>query len=283
MSETPSTATFCVRHPDRQTYLACTRCGRPACPQCLVPASVGFHCVDCLASQPQPRGKTLLGAASTDGRPKVTRAIMAVVILAFIAQQAIPTLTNDFALLGLAVDEQGWIGVGAGEWWRVITVGFLHAGLIHLAFNMYALWLLGTALEEVLGHLRFAALYVVSLIGGSTASLLFNPPNQAAVGASGAIFGLFGALVIINRRTGRSATPIYGILILNMVLSFLIPQIDWRAHVGGLIAGACAAIGLSAKRHRGLQIALPTAVLILTLIAIAVRADQLAGLLTGYR
>lgn len=223
----------CVRHPERTTYLACTRCGRPSCPQCLTPAAVGFHCTDCVAAQPEVRGRTKLGARGTDGNPRVTKAIIGLCVTIFVLQISGYINQNNYSLWAPAVN--------AGEWWRIITAGFFHVNTLHIAFNMYALWLLGPNLEQLLGHRKFSALYLLSLLGGSTASYLFNPPITASVGASGAIFGLFGATVVIARRLGLDASGIYGIIGINLVIGFIIPGIDWRAHVGGLVAGALSA------------------------------------------
>lgn len=272
----------CVRHPERTTYLSCTRCGRPSCPQCLVPAAVGFHCVDCVASQPVSRGRTRLGFQGTDGNPRVTKAIIAIAIVVY----ALQSFQRDsfqseilvrFSLIGLAQTGQGLIGVATGEWWRLITVGFLHAGLLHIAFNMYALWLLGPSLEQILGHRRFLGLYAISLLGGSTASYFFNAPNTPAVGASGAIFGLFGATVVVSRRLGRDASGIYGIIGLNLIIGFLIPQVDWRAHLGGLIAGAAAAWVIG--RGKQVQRLGTLSILAALVIAIAIRTAELRSLL----
>lgn len=268
----------CVRHPDRTTYLACTRCGRSSCPQCLIPAAVGFHCVDCVASQPVARGRTQLGFRGTDGKPRVTQAIIAVAVLVYLIQMSDPRFAVDFYLIGLARSGGDLIGVAMGEWWRLLSVGFLHAGFLHIFFNMYALWLLGPNLERVYGHRRFAFLYLFALLGGSTASYFLNAPNTPAVGASGAIFGLFGATVVVARRLGRDASGIYGIILINVVIGFVVPQIDWRAHLGGLVTGAVVAYLLDGRRARVLQYAGLIGVAAVLLMAVLVRTTELRSL-----
>lgn len=275
MSEHPIEAQSCPRHPDRTTYLACTRCGRPACPQCLVPASVGFHCVDCLATQPKTQGRTLIGARSTGGSASITKLILVAAIVAFIAQQVVPGFTRQFWLVGLAYDGSTLVGVALGEWWRLFTVGFLHAGFVHIAFNMYALWLLGPNLEQVYGHRRFGVIYLLALLGGSTASFLFNAPNTPAVGASGAIFGLFGATIVVARRLGRDASGIYSILLINVIIGFVVPNIDWRAHAGGLVIGSLTAWLVDGRRGRGLVVVGPILVFAGLVMAVAWRTTEL--------
>ena len=125
-----------------------------------------------------------------------------------------------------------------GEWWRIGTVALVHAGIFHLGFNLYALMVLGNPLEDMLGQRKFLVLFLVSLIGGSLASMFFNPSNVNAVGVSGAIFGLFGALVMLSNRYGIDNRPMYTVIGINLAIGFIFPGIDWRAHVGGLIAGA---------------------------------------------
>lgn len=227
----------CARHADRHTFLSCVRCGRPACTECLIPASVGFQCVDCVkansAITPQIR------RAQRATKPVVTMAIIAVTFLVYLIQQADPSIFFRFSLIGLAQNPLGaLIGVANGEWYRLITVGLLHASLLHIGFNMYALWILGPSIEFAFGRWRYLAIYVASLLGGSTASLLFNSPQIAAVGASGAIFGLFGATIVANKRLGRPVNSVYAVIGINLIFGFMVPNVDWHAHLGGLALGA---------------------------------------------
>jgi hypothetical protein len=171
--------------------------------------------------------------------PVLTFVFIGLSVLGFLLQQVDSTVFNKLALVGYAQYPDGtWLGVANGEWYRLATVALLHGGVLHLLFNMYALWVIGVPLESSIGRWRFATIYLVALLGGSSASLLFNAANTPAVGASGAIFGLFGATVIVNRRRGRDATSMYSVIAINLALGFFLPNVDWHAHVGGLIFGA---------------------------------------------
>ena len=226
----------CVRHKDRHTLLSCVRCGRPACTECLIPASVGFHCVDCIKENgglaPQVR------RAQRASKPVVTITIIALTVFVYLLQQADKTIFFRFSLIGLAQYPLGtWVGVANGEWYRLLTVALLHASWIHIGFNMYALWVLGPPIESAFGRSRFFTIYLASLLGGSTASLLFNSPQIAAIGASGAIFGLFGATIVANKRLGRPVNGVYVIIAINLAFGFIVPNVDWHAHLGGLVLG----------------------------------------------
>jgi membrane associated rhomboid family serine protease len=143
------------------------------------------------------------------------------------------------------------VGVADGETYRLLTAAFLHGGVLHLLLNMYALFLFGPQLEASLGRVRFTALYVLSALGGSALSYAFSPPNQPSLGASGAVFGLLGAYLVISRRLGRDTTPVMVLLVINLGYGFLVPRIDWKAHVGGLVVGALVALVLAyAPRER---------------------------------
>jgi membrane associated rhomboid family serine protease len=239
-------AAVCVRHPDRATGLSCTRCGRPACPECLREASVGYQCVDCVAEgQRTARQGTTVAGAAPRGRSVVVPALIAINAAVYVltAVQAGNPMYNSlselFRDLSLA---PGY--VHAGQWWRVLTSGFLHIGPIHLVFNMVALWMLGRDLEIVLGRGRFLALYLVSLLGGSAAVMLFYAPDEQVAGASGAVFGLMGALVVVLRRLRAPAGQVFGIIGLNVLISVVIPGISLIGHLGGLVIGAAATAAL---------------------------------------
>ncbi|OIQ72242.1 rhomboid protease GluP [mine drainage metagenome] len=165
--------------------------------------------------------------------------IIAVTVLVYLLQQLDPSIFYRFSLVGLATDPSGTlIGVANGEWYRLLTVGLLHASWLHIGFNMYALWVLGPAIEFAFGRSRFLTIYVASLLGGSTASLMFNSPSIVAVGASGAIFGLFGAMIVANKRLGRPVNSVYAVIAVNLAFGFMVPNVDWHAHLGGLALGA---------------------------------------------
>lgn len=227
----------CPRHPDRVSYVRCQRCGRPTCPECQRQAPVGIQCVDCVAeaARTQRAPRTALGAPVSTGRPVVTITIIAMCVVSFLLQQIVAGWTSRWAFAPF---------IGETEPWRFLTSAFLHSSsVIHILFNMVALWMVGPYLESMLGRARFAALYVLSAIGGSVGVLLLASPDalswyQGVVGASGAVFGLFGAVLVVLRRLGRDARSILVIIGLNIVIGFVVPQIAWQAHLGGLAVGA---------------------------------------------
>ena len=227
----------CYRHPDRVTYVSCTRCAHPICPECMRTASVGFQCPDCVgeaaAAMRQPT--TVAGAQLID-RPVLTYGLIAVNLVVFAVQLAVGI--ND-----LAVDFGMWpFGIAIGnEWWRLLTSAFLHGSFLHVAFNMYVLFVLGPPLERILGHLRFLVLYVTAALGGSVVSYAFSDVRTVSVGASGAIFGLMGALIVAGRRLRADIRQVVVLLAVNVVIGFIAPGIDWRAHLGGLVVGAASA------------------------------------------
>ncbi|HUW79116.1 MAG TPA: rhomboid family intramembrane serine protease [Candidatus Nanopelagicaceae bacterium] len=204
-------------------------------------------------------------------KPVVTISIIAVTILVYLLQQVDSSILPRFALVGLFPNSGGtWMGVANGEWYRVFTVGLLHASWLHIGFNMYALWILGPAIEVAFGRWRYLGIYIASLLGGSTASLLFNSPTTFAVGASGAIFGLFGAMIIANKRLGRPVNSVYAIIAINLVFGFVVPNVDWHAHLGGLLIGsltsAVMVYGVRRPRLVGLALISGTAILVLLLV-----------------
>ncbi|MGP7959326.1 rhomboid family intramembrane serine protease [Sanguibacter sp. A247] len=247
-------APVCPRHPDRPSYVMCQRCGRPACIDCQRPAAVGVHCVDCVAEQARraPVTRTILGARAGDERPVITIVLIAICVVSYVLQRR----------LGVQ-----WTGplemapvLGAREPWRLLTATFLHVDSIaHIAFNMIALWSVGPTLEHVLGRGRFLSLYLLSALGGSVAVVWLADPltsewNTAVRGASGAVFGLFGAFVVVLRRFGRDASQVYVVIALNVVIGFVIPRIAWEAHLGGFVVGAAvtAAFAYAPRERRHL-------------------------------
>ena len=234
----PDEPPVCPRHPDRVAYVRCQRCDRPACPQCQVPSAVGVHCVDCARKSTASRRdvRSLLGGRAV-ADALVTKGLIIACVTIYLAQMAAPALGARLAFVPAAASTQPW---------RFVTTAFLHASPMHLAFNMWALWMLGSALEPVLGRWRFAALYALSAVGGSTMIYWLASPTSSSwwgltVGASGAVFGLFAALFIIQRRFGRDTTAIVGLLVLNLIISFLGANISWQGHLGGLTTGALVA------------------------------------------
>ncbi len=237
----PQAQAVCVRHPDRATGLACSRCGRPSCPECLREASVGYQCVDCVreGTRGVRRGVTPAGAP-VRSRALVVPVLVAVNLLAFVATaaQAGSIATNydsdlftQFALVSELVAD--------GEWWRLVTSGFLHIGPLHIAFNMYALWIIGRDMELLLGRGRFLAVYLLGMLGGA-AAVMWLQPGVLVAGASGAVFGLMGGLLVAVLRLRRPYGQVLGLLAVNLALGFFISGISWQAHVGGLVVGAAA-------------------------------------------
>jgi len=225
---------------------------RPTCPECQRPAAVGIQCVDCVAEGAKTvrQARTVFGGSVTDGRPVATMTIIAICLVVFVAQMAVPGLQEKIAFVP---------ALAASEPWRFITSAFAHGGITHIAFNMYALWVMGSYLEPMLGRARFVAIYLLSAIGGSVMYLLLSTPTSiedalagnygmwrtGAVGASGAVFGLFGAFLVLQRRLGRSAAGMYVIIGINAVIGFVIPGIAWQAHLGGLLTGAAVAAAIA--------------------------------------
>ncbi|WP_250739102.1 rhomboid family intramembrane serine protease, partial [Actinomyces sp. 186855] len=247
-AEQVSAVPVCPRHPERVSYVRCQRCERPACPECQVPGAVGVHCVDCARSARASRrgARTVLGG-SVVADALLTKVLIGACVLVFIAQQVLGSLTSDLLFAPV---------VALSEPWRFLTTAFLHSSLMHLAFNMWALWVTGTTLEPVLGRWRFGTLYALSALGGSVMVYLLASPSgpswwTGTVGASGAVFGLFAALFVIQRRFGRDTSAIVGLLAVNLVISFTAAAISWQGHLGGLLTGgAVAALFAWAPRER---------------------------------
>ena len=252
----PAEVKYCYRHPDRETGLSCSECGRPICYECMTPAAVGLRCPE-HSGRPQGVSRVTQGArrASFEGTGAVlTKALIAVNVGVFLLALAgggtlgspSGSVFEDGALFIARVSGFGeLIGLADGEWWRLITSAFLHAGIIHLGMNMLALWWFGGALEAALGRGRFLLLYVVSGLAGSAGALLLSP-EAVTVGASGAIFGMLGAALVLERQQiyvfGGGAL---GVIILNLAFTFLVPNISIGGHLGGLAGGALGALALS--------------------------------------
>ncbi len=271
---------FCYRHPDRQSFVLCQRCLRTICPECQTQGAVGVICPECLAQQAKAQTPAQRKAerrwgrpraiAASDSRPLVTYAIIAVTALAFLIG-LIPGVgeTVQDALLFWAPTLYPEL-TGTFEPWRLLTGSLVHAGFWHVGLNMLALWMMGRSLEPLLGRARFLILYLLSALGGAVAVALLSFTTPV-VGASGAIFGLFGALIVIGRHIGANIGGIAIILGVNLVIGF-IPgfNISWQAHVGGLVFGALVGFIYArtrSVRRRGLQIGLLIA-LTLALLAL---------------
>jgi membrane associated rhomboid family serine protease len=245
---------YCYRHPDRETGLSCSDCGRPICADCATFAPVGIRCPDHAGVRRGPTTKVrprpvrrAPGVALASGNAPITRVLIAINLAIYLltAVQGAGlnspggALLNRFILVGsnthmlfpvsdLAHDQQ---------WWRMVTAMFLHASLLHIGFNMYALWVIGTPIEQYLGRARYLGLYFVSGLAGAAGALL-QSPFVPVLGASGAIFGILGAMMILEWQvTGRLAGQAAALVAINLGISFVIPNISWGGHVGGLIGG----------------------------------------------
>jgi membrane associated rhomboid family serine protease len=240
----------CYRHPRVITGVHCTRCGRPICTDCMHPAAVGYQCPECVAEARRTAPKRRVPVRVLAGRSgALTKALLIVNVAMFLVE----AVMGGSGSLFRGPDVRTLFDLGAlyppaialnDQYWRLITPVFLHAGLIHLAFNSYALYLLGFLVEEGFGKIRFIAIYFLAGFLASVTSFVLGPVGQVGVGASGAIFGLLGAWVAFNyrRRTSPMASAnlrwAFMLIGINVILGFSIPGIDWRAHFGGLVAGA---------------------------------------------
>jgi len=263
-------ATRCYRHPGRETLVRCSSCERPICTACMVAGPVGMRCPDCArgrapsaaaeagsgeARRPTPRtwswpragGSGRSGLRMPGGGSTATTVLIAVNVLVFLAQLAQGASIGRGGGGGIIAD--GGVRafeVADGEWWRLVTAGFIHAGIVHLLFNMFALWILGGMVEEAVGTPRMLLIYTAAVLWGSAGALLLSP-NAITVGASGGVFGLMGALLVLSRQRGMEmfAGGIGGLLLINLLITFAIPGISVGGHLGGLAGGAAAAFVLS--------------------------------------
>ncbi|BDZ48699.1 rhomboid family intramembrane serine protease [Frondihabitans sucicola] len=272
-----STDNYCYRHPDRQSFVLCQRCGRTICAQCQTQAAVGVHCPECVrearGSMPRvkPQSVTRVRTMVSSGAPVATYAIIAVSVLLWLVETVSGnTLSNAMAF---------YTPLTVSQPWRLITTLFVHGSIFHVGFNMWSVYVFGSMLERQLGRGRFLALYFISGIGGSVAVSLIAP-GVAAIGASGAIFGLLGAFFVIERHMGGRGVQILVLVALNLAIGFIIPGVAWQAHVGGVIVGAIIGLIYMRTRHRSMrfiQIAAIVALGILLVAAALVRSAALIG------
>lgn len=290
--QTHSAPPVCYRHPGRPTYVSCTRCGKPACPDCLRPAAVGHQCLDCIRSGNQgTRQATGRFGGAVTRNARVTQALLVINVLLYIIELAHSQLGYDWAMIGAARLNGQVIGVAVGQWYRLITSAFLPPpgvgglGFLDIAFNMWALFVVGPAVERVLGPARFLAVYLVSAVGGSIL-VYYLVPFELAAGASGAIFGLFGAWFVLARRLQADVRPVVFLIAINLVLSFTLHGIAWQAHVGGLIAGGLltAAFAYAPQKNRtALQVGATLAMVAIFVVAVLIRNHELLGTYSFYQ
>ncbi|MEI5098868.1 rhomboid family intramembrane serine protease [Streptomyces sp. PmtG] len=278
----------CYRHPERDTGISCTRCERPICPECMISASVGFQCPECVrggsgtghapaASQP----RTLAGGTLTADPRLLTKIILALNVMVFVAIRMDESIASDLFLIGRwpPYPYEALEGVADGQVYRLITATFAHQEIWHIAFNMLGLWWLGGPLEAALGRARFLVLYLLSALAGSALTYAAESPSEASLGASGAIFGLLGATAVLMRRLNYDMRPVIALLALNLLFTFTWHGIAWQAHVGGLVAGVAIAYGMvHAPRERRSLVQWGTCALVFAVIVVTVvvRTAQIA-------
>jgi membrane associated rhomboid family serine protease len=288
---------YCYRHPDRETGLSCSECGRPICYECMTPAPVGLRCPE-HSGKPQGMRKVTRAAeravTGVGGRRvnAVTLALIAINVGVYLAELAAGGtvdgvnnwIYNHGALFASGAYTQGTVGtlpahafapgyhlvgVAHGEWWRMITAAFLHYGPLHLGMNMYGLYLGGTLLEHVIGRWRFALLYLASGVAGSAGALLITP-NSTTAGASGAIFGIFGALFVLERQRHISTGgQVAMLIVLNLVFTFAVPGISIGGHIGGLISGVALMLMFLQYRRSALYSASAAAAVVAISVVVA--------------
>lgn len=269
------TAPSCYRHPDRTTYVQCARCRRYICPECMRDAAVGHQCAECVSagakSVPQPRVRS--GGRWGSNTPVVTFVLIAINVLAFVAQTASSRVEADFVMWSPAVAH--------GELYRLLTSAFLHSGITHILFNMFALFVVGPPLEIWLGRTRFVALYLLSALGGSVLIYLFSPLNVPTLGASGAVFGLFAATFVVGRKVNVDIRWVVIMIVINLVITFTVPSISWQGHLGGLVTGGVVASAYAyapAKNRIPVQVGATVAVIVFFAALIWWRTSDLLAL-----
>ncbi|HKP39831.1 rhomboid family intramembrane serine protease [Mycobacterium sp.] len=276
---TTPTTPACYRHPDRATYVRCTRCNRYICPECMRDAAVGHQCAECVnhgaktVRQPQ----TAFGGRQRSA-PAVTYGLIAINVAMFVLQTVSTNVQGELVL---------WSpGVAQGDLYRLLSSAFLHYGITHLLFNMWALYVVGPPLEMWLGRIRFTALYVMSALGGSVLVYLLSSLTASTAGASGAVFGLFGASFVVGKRLNLDVRWVVGLIAINLAFTFVIPlissqNISWQGHIGGLVTGAVVAATYVYAPRQGrnlIQAVVTVAILVLFAVLIWWRTDQLLAL-----
>ena len=304
----PVSVPVCYRHTSRETYIRCTRCDRPICPECMNEASVGHQCPECVAEgrKSQRQVRTAFGGSTLGAHGYVTIGLIAINCIMLVASAA---SSKNFVGALFGADTGGLFGSGtplsqklsvfsggtfptnggqrvtldgiaqSGEYYRLVTAMFVHYGLIHLLTNMWALWIIGRPLEAMFGPVRFLAVYLVCGIGGNVACYLFAP-YSASAGASTAIFGLFAVFYFVLRKLGRDASQLVPLLVINLAITFFVPGISRAGHIGGLITGAAVGYLMTRapqQRRKQVQIATLAGAVVVFAIATIAKTSQLTG------
>ncbi|MDG4762812.1 rhomboid family intramembrane serine protease [Solwaraspora sp. WMMD406] len=308
MSDPAPTVPVCYRHTSRETWVRCSRCDRPICPDCMQEAAVGHQCPECVADgrRTQRSARTAFGGSAAGQQGHITKiliglnALAALIGLVMAGGQGLSlglfsaagrlhafggvigsdvTVRPNGDVLAGALPAYGdvFVGIDGGGVWRLVTAMFIHYGLLHLAFNMWALWVLGRNLESVLGPLRFLALYLIAGLGGNVAAYLIDPEKLSA-GASTAVFGLFAAFFIVLRRLKRDTSAVVGILVINLILTFTVSSLSIAGHLGGLITGGLigAILAYAPRTNRTVVQAVGCGAVVLFLVLITVARMALA-------
>jgi membrane associated rhomboid family serine protease len=238
----------CYRHPNRETGVSCSNCGNPICPDCMTATPVGMRCPNC-ARQKTP-SRTL---QSMHVEPIATYVLIAINVAIFFGVRSSPQSYTDLVLFGPLVAD--------GEYWRLITSGFLHVEFWHIGMNMLSLYWLGRLVEPALGHPRFVAIYLASLLAGSLGVMLLDP-NSPTLGASGAIYGLLGAAIVMarNRNVDLMQSGLVPILAINLGLTFFVSGISIGGHIGGLIGGLLATFAVEQLSMRRRNATIPAVI-----------------------
>ncbi|MER5482416.1 rhomboid family intramembrane serine protease [Streptomyces sp. NPDC002812] len=280
----------CYRHPDRETGISCTRCERPICPDCMISASVGFQCPECVRGgsgtghgRAANAPRTIAGGVVAADPYLVTKILIGINVAVYLAVQVFSGLSAQLVLVGWFGDQ---IGVSTGEYYRLLTSPFLHADWWHILGNMLGLWFIGGPLEQALGRARYLAVYLLSALGGSAAVYLLTAPTVPTLGASGAVFGLLGATVVLFRRMRYEMRPLITMAVFMLVLTFAPGlNVSWQAHIGGLVTGALVAAGflwptkdMGARNRTFIQWGTCVAVFLLATALIAIRTAELSVL-----
>jgi membrane associated rhomboid family serine protease len=265
----------CYRHPSRETGVSCSNCGRPICPDCMTPTPVGMRCPECAKQRTKVKRLRDTGSA-----PQLTVALIVINVAAFLAEGH-SAWTFSSGASGEVISKGGLIGsrvlpglagegVAYGQWWRIVTSGFLHENLLHIGFNMWVLYVLGHMMEPALGRVRFGVIYAVALLTGSLGALLVSP-HEPTVGASGAVFGIMGAAAVEMRarEIPIMQSGVGGLILINLVISFSVPGISWGGHIGGLIGGSLAAWVIRVGDERRAQAAALAACAVIAVGAVA--------------
>lgn len=256
----------CYRHADRETYIVCQRCERPICPDCMHQASVGFQCPDCVRDGHRSirTARTPYGGRRTGNPGAVTMVLLGINLVVFLLILLTggrgSWLVDRLALLpesAFTLDDRGFPvlvrGVADGAWWQLVTSMFSHTEIWHIGFNMLALYVLGPQLEAMLGRWRFVALYLLSGLTGSAFVYWLSPPNSQTLGASGALFGLMAALLIVAVKVRGDVQSLLVLVGINLLITVVGRGfISWQGHLGGFLGGLVLAVILvyAPRAHR---------------------------------